>query len=253
MGTYTTNKELYKPSVGETGWGTLVNGNFETIDNFLKPITVSGSTYTFTGNQKGGSVSATSITNSGTLTNTGKITANGGITGTIGTFSGAVTGASFNGVDIGAYTLNVTTTESPSFTAVSIYTLGVSGTSSATRAIAPYVTNPRTTNFGTVTGTLRFMYESDSDSRLYQFNAVNLPTSGITYQIYTRSNATLTIDGITCTSTAVNITRAQAIRLLTQRVNFTITTSGTSPSSTLFSLVFVNTTSSTYHIWLKAT
>ena len=32
MGTYTTNLELYKPSVGETGWGTLVNENFDKID-----------------------------------------------------------------------------------------------------------------------------------------------------------------------------------------------------------------------------
>lgn len=85
MGTYTTNKNLYMPTVGEQGWGTLVNGNFETIDTFLKPISLSGSTYTFTGNQTGGSINATSITNSGTLTQTGtstftgKITANGGI------------------------------------------------------------------------------------------------------------------------------------------------------------------------------
>ena len=53
MGTYTTNKNLYMPTVGEQGWGTLVNNNFSTIDNFLKPITVSGSTYTFTGNHVG--------------------------------------------------------------------------------------------------------------------------------------------------------------------------------------------------------
>ena len=100
MGTYSTNKNLFMPSVGETGWGTLVNNNFSTIDTFLKPITVSGSTYTFTGNhvgnQSGGSISATSISNSGTLTNTGKITANGGlaggaISGTTGTFSGNIT------------------------------------------------------------------------------------------------------------------------------------------------------------------
>ena len=32
MGTYTTNLDLYKPSVGETGWGTLVNENFDKID-----------------------------------------------------------------------------------------------------------------------------------------------------------------------------------------------------------------------------
>ena len=94
MGTYTTNKNLFMPSVGETGWGELVNGNFETIDNFLKPISLSGSTYTFTGNhvgnQSGGSVSATT-----------------------GTFSGAVTGATFNGVPIklnGTYTVAPTST-----------------------------------------------------------------------------------------------------------------------------------------------
>ena len=89
MGTYTANKNLYMPSVGEQGWGDLMNTNLSTIDNFLKPITESGGTYTFTGNhvgnQSGGSISATSISNSGTLTNTGtstftgKITANGGI------------------------------------------------------------------------------------------------------------------------------------------------------------------------------
>ena len=89
MGTYTTNKNLFMPTVGEQGWGELVNGNFSTIDTFLKPISLSESTYTFTGNhvgnQSGGSISATSITNDGTLTQTGTstftgtITANGGI------------------------------------------------------------------------------------------------------------------------------------------------------------------------------
>ena len=32
MGTYTTKLDLYKPSVGEQGWGTLVNENFDKID-----------------------------------------------------------------------------------------------------------------------------------------------------------------------------------------------------------------------------
>ena len=91
MGTYTTNKNLFMPTVGEQGWGTLVNGNFETIDTFLKPISLSGSTYTFTGNQTGGSISATSITNSETLTSTGKITANGGIGTTSLTTSSTIT------------------------------------------------------------------------------------------------------------------------------------------------------------------
>ena len=97
MGTYTANKNLYMPTVGEQGWGTLMNGNLETIDNFLKPITESDGTYTFTGNltgnhvgnQSGGTISATSITNSGILTQTGTstftglITANGGIKGAL--------------------------------------------------------------------------------------------------------------------------------------------------------------------------
>ena len=32
MGTYTTNYNLFMPTVGEQGWGELVNGNFTTID-----------------------------------------------------------------------------------------------------------------------------------------------------------------------------------------------------------------------------
>src|SRR5438034_913664 len=32
MGTYTSNRNLYKPAVGETGWGALVDANFDTID-----------------------------------------------------------------------------------------------------------------------------------------------------------------------------------------------------------------------------
>lgn len=35
MGTFTTNLNLYEPSVGETGWGAAVNTNFTTLDNAL--------------------------------------------------------------------------------------------------------------------------------------------------------------------------------------------------------------------------
>lgn len=35
MGTTTTNLALYKPDVGETGWGTAVNGNCTILDNAL--------------------------------------------------------------------------------------------------------------------------------------------------------------------------------------------------------------------------
>ena len=54
MGTYTTNYNLFMPTVGETGWGELVNENFETIDAELKSLntklasTVSAINYTVT-------------------------------------------------------------------------------------------------------------------------------------------------------------------------------------------------------------
>ena len=35
MGTYTMNYNLFMPSVGEQGWGELVNGNFTTIDTTM--------------------------------------------------------------------------------------------------------------------------------------------------------------------------------------------------------------------------
>ena len=38
MGTYTTNYNLFMPTVGEQGWGDLVNGNFTTIDTTMKVL-----------------------------------------------------------------------------------------------------------------------------------------------------------------------------------------------------------------------
>lgn len=99
MGTYTTNYQLYMPSVGETGWGTLVNGNFTTIDSTMKGLS---NRITAVENEVNGNLSCTSVTASG------KITGNGGIAGTTGTFSGAVTGASFNGVIIDNTVINNT-------------------------------------------------------------------------------------------------------------------------------------------------
>ena len=40
MGTYTTNYQLYIPTIGEQGWGELVNGNFETIDTTMAGLNV---------------------------------------------------------------------------------------------------------------------------------------------------------------------------------------------------------------------
>ena len=38
MGTYTTNYNLFMPSIGEQGWGELVNGNFTTIDTTMSGL-----------------------------------------------------------------------------------------------------------------------------------------------------------------------------------------------------------------------
>ena len=38
MGTYTVNYNLFMPTVGEQGWGELVNGNFTTIDTTIKRL-----------------------------------------------------------------------------------------------------------------------------------------------------------------------------------------------------------------------
>lgn len=75
MGTYTTNYQLFMPSVGETGWGTLVNGNFITIDTTMKGL---DTRLTAVESEVNGALRCTSVT------------------ATTGTCSGAVTGASFN-------------------------------------------------------------------------------------------------------------------------------------------------------------
>ena len=38
MGIYTTNYNLFMPSIGEQGWGDLVNGNFTTIDTTMEGL-----------------------------------------------------------------------------------------------------------------------------------------------------------------------------------------------------------------------
>lgn len=101
MGTYTTNYNLFMPSVGETGWGTLVNGNFSTIDSTMKGL---DTRLTTVESEVNGALSCTSVTTSG------KVTANGGITGTTGTFSGKVSGTSFNGALKTSGTITVTPT-----------------------------------------------------------------------------------------------------------------------------------------------
>lgn len=76
MGTYTTNYNLFMPSIGEQGWGDLVNGNFVTIDTIMSGL---NTRLTAVETEVNGNLSCTSVATSSTITSTGKITANGGI------------------------------------------------------------------------------------------------------------------------------------------------------------------------------
>ena len=80
MGTYTTNYNLFMPAIGEQGWGTLVNGNFTTIDNTMKGL---DTRLTAVESEVNGNLNCTSVTTSGTITSMGVITANGGVNGKI--------------------------------------------------------------------------------------------------------------------------------------------------------------------------
>ena len=108
MGTYTANYQLYMPTVGEQGWGDLMNGNLTTIDTTMKSLS---NRITAVENEVNGALSCTSVTTSGTITSTGKITANGGIGTTSLTTSSTITSTGLitaNGGIKGTLTGNVT-------------------------------------------------------------------------------------------------------------------------------------------------
>ena len=77
MGTYTTNYQLFMPTIGEQGWGDLVNGNFTTIDATLKGFDDILSKMTWDGDN---------------VTFPGSVTANGGFNLEIATESNVISG-----------------------------------------------------------------------------------------------------------------------------------------------------------------
>ena len=274
MGTYTTNKELYKPSVGETGWGTLVNGNFETIDTFLKPISVSGSTYTFTGNQKGGTITATKITNSGTLTNTGKITANGGvgttslttsstitstgkitanggIVGTTGTYSGLVTAKNVNIYGMIPYTLYLFSTN-PSNVLYNYIGPNVGYGNVTTNYYFSFTlaNNASTPDGGSATFTMFTGLHGNIPAILNDIKTISGSWSNPILKTGSQY-ITATITGIsgTITNTGLTITYAQAISLFGSKhtITFKNSRSGTSALGGDIRMEIKNTSSSTQY------
>ena len=148
MGTYTTNYNLFMPSVGETGWGELVNENFTTIDTTIKSLS---NRITAVESEVSGALSCTSVTASG------KITGNGGIVGTTGTFSGAITGTRFNGVTIKSSVYTVTPTNT-----VLLSDIGACGMSGDDRTspILPF-------NIYGYTGSVKFKNNGSSTASVY--------------------------------------------------------------------------------------
>ena len=108
MGTYTTNYNLFLPTIGEQGWGTLVNENFTTIDTTMKSLS---NRIAAVESEVNGALSCTSVATSGTITSSGKITGNGGIGTTSLTTSSTITSTGLitgNGGFKGNLTGNVT-------------------------------------------------------------------------------------------------------------------------------------------------
>ena len=110
MGTYTTNYNLFMPSVGEQGWGELVNENFTTIDTTmdglntrLTSVETYGSRITAIENEVNGNLSCTSITTNSITVNGSKISIpttlsyGNTITVTVNTSGGSASGGSASG------------------------------------------------------------------------------------------------------------------------------------------------------------
>ena len=86
MGTYTTNYNLFMPSIGEQGWGDLVNGNFTTIDMAMKGLSNNIGTLETEIGAVEGRVTNLEAGNFTNITTTGDVTVNGDliVTGSLG-------------------------------------------------------------------------------------------------------------------------------------------------------------------------
>ena len=212
MGTYTTNYNLFMPSVGETGWGTLVNGNFTTIDTTIKSLS---NRITAVENEVNGALNCTSVTTSG------KVTGNGGIVGTTGTFSGAVKSS-----NAATYTLELG--ESGNY--AGIYQFGGSSTYSNLVLIQLY--NMLGSKTCTMTGKLGVKpygytaYYDISNVTIYgSYTSLQLATdTNATWKITTSKNSTFTVPA----NGGVNITLTQLNEIFADSCTVVVTNTSTS-------------------------
>ena len=216
MGTYTTNYQLYIPTVGEQGWGTLVNGNFTTIDTTMKGL---DTRLTAVENEVNGNLSCTSVTTSGkvtanggigttslttssTITSTGKITANGGI---VGNLTGNVTGGTISGTT-GTFSSTITASKIKQSGVTTVSTsLPSSSETFATNmndytCILPYCGH----NY---TGSLKIRIVGPSSYSTFIYYITNLSgfrTSTTSSQIYAGGTYTLSFTNVPCLYMTLN-------------------------------------------------
>lgn len=119
MGTYTANYQLYMPTVGEQGWGDLMNGNLTTIDTTMKGLNTrigTAETNITSLTSRMGTAETTIASNKsriGTLETEADAFDSRITTLEAGEFSGSVTADKFNGYIVSDYIL---TQEKPAYT-----------------------------------------------------------------------------------------------------------------------------------------
>ena len=215
MGTYTTNYNLFMPSIGEQGWGDLVNGNFATIDTTMKSLSNSvasldsrldtvetyGSRITAIENEVNGALSCTSITTSGTITSTGKITGNGGIGTTSLTTSSTITSTGLitanGGINLANNKLMVTP-----------QTSGIIAIIGSSLSVSAYDTTNTSSTY-TVKSASKIIDFADGTTVPYTFSVSGNHGSGFTYtaQLYVNNSLKNTLSGYGNKSTTGTLTK----------------------------------------------
>ena len=225
MGTYTTNYQLYMPTIGETGWGTLVNANFSTIDTTMKGL---NNRITAVENEVNGALSCTSVTTSG------KVTANGGLstkalTATTGTFSGNVTAPNISNRNVWIMVLDDAKYSNLSYP---ITTGGFGGVASGSYGQLSLRVDAGVIAIG-ATKTLSTVYDGVS-SQFGITPIIDVIVKGGSWSytaIATNTNSTVTFNNKTITNSGTSLTFSEVKQLLT-KVN-TITIKNISTSTTI--------------------
>ena len=231
MGTYTANYQLYMPSIGEQGWGDLMNGNLTTIDTTMNGLSNRittcegyGSRITAIENEVNGNLSCTSVTTSGTITSGGKITGNGGVGTTTLTTSGTITSTGKitgnGGIGTTSLTTSSTITSTGLITAngginlannklmVTPQTSGIIAILGSSLSVSAYGAT-KTSSTYTVKSASNIIDFADGTTVPYTFSVSGNHGSGFTYtaQLYVNGSVKATLSGYGNKSTTGTMTK----------------------------------------------